>query len=397
MVNGQSAFPHREERQQRAAESVSVRFANRGLRLRWRAYMSVTATASPEAVRAGFESSARHLTASIEVTVEWLAAHPLSVQSAPVARKKYFDQSPHTSLYSQLGVPEAIWLTPTRYIPRQGFHRLATRGVGRYLREQVRLPYDSIALSSKHVARITNVSAELFPGDILITRIAAKASLPCIDLDDAILSLGELRSPKTLPIVDGLIRAVSRFIQGTASESIDAPAYSSYFAIQVNLPRSREEFRPLVQSLRQPLAALLIGTEGPELLRDGIVERVWAASEELNAKAATELLLLNRQGFLYTLPSSPYKGPHLHRFGRTRDLALIGMYAREFLRGGHAFSISHRSEADDIVRRMRQWINYPRTTFDASVSHTWSWLTVVDQLLLTERLDAWEDYFGRST
>lgn len=359
--------------------------------------MSVTATTSPECARAGFESSARHLTADIEVNVEWLAAHPVSVKPEVAAPKKYFEKSLHTSLFSQLGVPEPIWLTPTRYIPGQGFHRLATRGLNRYAQDQVRLPYDSTALSSKHVARITNVSADVFPGGVLVTRVAAKVPLPCSALDDALLSLGELRSPKALPVVDGLIRAVSQFMQGPGQDPNHTSAYSSYFAMQLKIAKSSDELKALAQSLRHPLVALLIGTESPELLRDGIINRVWTASEELNAKAATELLLLNRQGFLYALPSSPYRGPHLHRFGRTRDLAVIGMYAREFLREGHAFGMAQPTEADDIVRRMRQWINHPRTTFDASVSHTWSWLTLVEQLLLTERLDAWEDYFGRNT
>ena len=69
------------------------------------------------------------------------------------------------------------------------------------------------------------------------------------------------------------------------------------------------------------------------------------------------------------------------------------MYARELLRGGHEFGRTGGAGAEEVVRRLSQWIRHPRTTFDASVSHTFTWIALVEQLLLAERLAAWTDYF----
>jgi len=163
--------------------------------------------------------------------------------------------------------------------------------------------------------------------------------------------------------------------------------------MHIRLPQNAEDFDDTVRPIKQQVAALLIGMTNAEMLRDDLIDRIHDSSEDLNFKARAELLLLNRQGFVYLLPSGRYEGPHLHRFDRTRDLAILACYARGFLRDGHDYAQNRQTESVSILRRLGQWIKYPEITFDASVSHTLAWSTLSENFLLTERLAAWQDFF----
>jgi hypothetical protein len=164
--------------------------------------------------------------------------------------------------------------------------------------------------------------------------------------------------------------------------------------MRIAMPQNRAQLDHLVATERRRLVALLIGTMNPNTLQDEIVDRVYDSSRELNAKAAGEILLLNRQGFLYILPQGKYEGPHHERFSRTRDLATLANYARTFLSEGQDFHRSDKAAAEENVRRMQQWIRQYETTFDASVTQTRSWEVLSRALQLDKQLQAWSLYFG---
>jgi len=275
--------------------------------------------------------------------------------------------------------------------PTDGFHRLATAVVG-YAPNVTRLPYPGAPFSERFSGRITSVTADLFPGDVLVSRVSAKLSAKATaDLRPLLNDLQSLRSAKNVDVVDGLAREIAALSTGKRNASRRGN-YTSFFMMNLQLPHASEAFAPAVDNLKRELAALLIGTKNPEMLRDDVVESVYAACEELNAKAAAELLLVNRQGVLRVVPAGNYRGPHLHRFDRTRDLAILACYGKSYLRDSSAFSWKHPFLAEMLGRRLEQWINHADVTFDVSMSHTLTWAALVNAMLLPQRLSAWRRF-----
>jgi len=356
----------------------------------------VTATRPSRGRRARFDSSACYLSDQLKVRVEWLAVHQVEGDcKLDSAATKYLSLTPHTGLFSQHDLAPYLWITPRRLTPKQGFHRLATRRNDDIEGEFVRTPYAGVKFSNRLAGEVTSVTGEFFPGGILLTRIGAKLQIPLgLRVQDALHDLLSVRSPKSVTSVDGLVRAMAGFVAGRPRLTDNALAYDSFFSMHISLPEGVGDFDKALEGIRQDLVALLIGTERAHLLQSDLVDAVYDASAQLNVKARAELLLMNRQGFLYATPAGKYAGPHVHRFERTRDLAMLALYARTFLRHGHSFATEKSSQAGSIVQRLEQWIEFANVTFDASVSHTVAWTALSESLLLQERLDAWRSYFA---
>lgn len=342
--------------------------------------------------RAEFNSPARYLTNEAHIHVQWLATRSLQAEGAsPRGLKKYFRVTPHRGLFNAQGIPEHLWIQPTRLEPRDGFHRLATRDFDPTAQGFARTPY-GLVVNEDLRGTITTASAGLFPGNVLVTRIGAKFVKPVgHDLDQFIQELQVLRSAKSIPMVSRLIKTMHALATG-ASLKVDLhTGFQSYFSIEVRLPHDRKDFEKTVSAHRRQFVSLLIGTENAETLRDELIERVFKASEELNTKAVDELLLLNKQGFLYVLPDGKYRGPHLHRFERTRDLATLACYARGFLRDGVRFAKAEPKVASDLLRILRYWIEYPELTLDVSKTQTISWVALIQAKMLNERFSPWDE------
>jgi hypothetical protein len=324
-----------------------------------------------------------------DIQVTWFAAQSAGgLQPDDAVLGKYFKVTPYASLYSRHSVSNKVRVIPYLLEPKDGFHRLVSRALG--LAETTRTPYDGLLWGGQLVGNITNVVSVLFPGDVMITRVTAQLHHPSLnDLRPMLSDLQAVRSPKNIKFVNRLMQEVTAMVHGKTSDSRNSESYDSYFTMNLKIVQPVDLFDSVIFGLRSELVALLIGTQSAELLREDIVDRVWDANEELNVKASRESMLLNRQGLLYILPKGSYRGPHLHRFGNTRDLVTLAMYARHFLRDENGYSTRHTIEAMALLKKIEQWILYPRLTFDASFSHTVTWTALSDQMLLDERLTAW--------
>ncbi|WP_433392939.1 hypothetical protein [Micromonospora sp. KLBMP9576] len=329
----------------------------------------------------------------ITVEVHWLAVQPVpGLRSSDPALRRYFSVQPHVALLRQYDLPEKLWIVPHAIRPRDGFHQLASREI--LPNEVARTPYPEIDLVEGISGSVTSVSADLFPGDVLITHIAARAASPFrADLRSFLRKIAALRTAKSVSAVDGLVRKVRNLASGDRKHSADHGRYDPYFVMAIRLPQRPEDFDQTIDSLRPDLTALLIGAKDSSFLTNDLVDRVSSANEALNTKASSELLLLNRQGALYVTPAGEYRGPHLNRLRRTKDLATLACYARALLRDGHDFATTQPELAEFLVKKLEQWIDYPELTFDASVSHTLTWQSLMEHMLLEDRLAAWRKFF----
>ncbi|WP_156036256.1 hypothetical protein [Blastococcus sp. URHD0036] len=256
--------------------------------------------------------------------------------------------------------------------------------------ETKQLPYRNVQLSPTLRGEIHSVTADLFPGDILVLGVRARLRLPAaVSLRQTFTSVQSLRSAKTIPPVDTLFREMAMLARGVKDGGRDSCRYESFFALSLGLPLEPLELERQTENLNPDLVAALIGSPSAELLRPELVERVLSQSEDLNSKAVGEKLLINRQGIAYVRPRGLYSGPHANRYARTRDLAKLALYARAFLRDDSGFSQSDGAFAEFIASRLQQWIEYPMLVFENSVSHTHTWERLIESFLLADRLQAW--------
>ena len=339
--------------------------------------------------RARLESSA-HLSMSDDtaIDVSWLAtASAAGLPPISAALRKYFTLEPRAGLFRGFGIPHNLWVVPQAMTPKDGFHRLATPRLG--FNPQARTPYPSFKVNTLEV-RISSVKADLFPGDVLVVRVSAQVRPSAqADLGRLLADLQALRSPKKLPKIDILVREVIGLSRGDRNIDRTAIDYEHYFALAIRVPVPLERLEKLLDGLQRELVALLIGAQDAALLHEDLVDRVLRANTEINTKAQSEVLLLNRQGAVYVLPRGRYRGPHVKRWDRTCDLAELALYARSLLRDAHDSAVGNRRLTQFIVAHLEQWIRYPELVFDASVSHTITWVALTRELLLEARLDAW--------
>ena len=209
------------------------------------------------------------------------------------------------------------------------------------------------------------------------------------DVAESLRELQQLRSTRQVPVVDSLMRELFALCRGTREVDRKSLNYQDYFLMDLQLATGPEGFHSLISDAQAELVALLIGAPDSAMLKSGLVERVSDRNSPLNEKAAAEMLLANRQGIVYVRPSVDYKGPHVDRLSRTRDLALLAVYARAFLQDREDFSIDHPRLAQFIFDRLAYWTNFPDLTFDASVSHTITWKALSAEFLLRQRIKAW--------
>lgn len=323
--------------------------------------------------RAGFESLARYLSEKIEVAVEWVTAGQVVATHDSYRLGRYFDEAWPARIYDRLGVAQPYRVAAAELVPLPRFHQLATRELEGVPRGRARLPYHS-ALFGQHQGEVNSVSALLFKGETLVTRVKATLEVEVRhDLRSTLSELIRLRSAKESTVAKGLSQAITETAQGRPRHYRRASQSDDYFAMRLRLPLKFGDLDAAVDEMRTELVALLIGTENAVTLQPGLVDRVFGASEDLNTKAIGEKLLINRQGMLYVLPSGEYRGPHSGRFDRTVDLAMLASYARTFLRSGHNFYGQDQPAAEDIVRRISQWVERPTIVFDSSVTQTLSW------------------------
>ena len=337
-------------------------------------------------------SSPRHLSAKHPVEINWFAVHSAGgLQADSPMLAKYFDVKPYPSIYNRHSIPSKLRIVPHLLVPRDGFHRLATSAIG--IPEVARAPYQGLHWAGDLDGDITSIRSLLFPGDVMITRIAARLTHPVAnDMRPLLADLQAHRSLKRVAALEVLVGRVASLAHGIRRAEAPPVGYDTYFMMSVRVSQSPDLFDSGMDQVKSELVALLIGTENAELLRDDVVQRVWDASEELNAKAAHELMLLNRLGLLHIVPNGPYRGPHLHRFENTRDLVTLALYAKHLLRDEAAYASNNPREARALIKKVEQWIVYPRLTFDVSVSHTLTWAALSEQLLLEDRVDAWFRY-----
>jgi len=151
----------------------------------------------------------------VQVEACWVAAQIVDgPQLTGVALGRYFTVDPHQGLFTQHDVAEALWIVPQRMRPTDGFHRLATAVVG-YAPNVTRLPYPGAPFSERFSGRITSVTADLFPGDVLVSRVSAKLSAKATaDLRPLLNDLQSLRSAKNVDVVDGLAREIAALSTG---------------------------------------------------------------------------------------------------------------------------------------------------------------------------------------
>lgn len=340
---------------------------------------------------------ARNLLKRLRVTCEWIAAHTVSAAHESYDLEKYMASSGSPGIYEQLGIRTPFRINSTKLLPRPSFHQIVTKDLPGLKTQRARLAYHSAALADGFPGDITSISAFLFRGRVLVTRIRAMLDVEfASDVESTIASLVKLRSAKQIPAVGALIRATAGAVEGRPRRPSPTLSFDQYFAMRIAVPGRAWDIDEMVRTLRPQLAALLIGTHNAHMLKQDLVDRVFDSNRELNVKAAGEHLLLNRQGFVYLLPEGRYHGPHRNRFERTRDLATLATYARIFLSEGHSYHAVDRAAADDVVRRIGQWVQQSDTTFDASVSQTLSWAVLARELQLEERLSAWREYFSDS-
>lgn len=344
--------------------------------------------------RARFDSLARYLLEKLRVTVEWIATQKVSVSHESYDAKRYVESSEACGIYEGLGVPAPLQVPSSKLIPRQSFHQITTAQLPGLPAQRARVPYHRVNFVDDLYGDLTAVSSLEFRGQVLVTRVRAMLDLKVGELGSTVASLGRLRSAKELPAVCGLIRAMAGTVQGRPRRPDRALSFSQYFLMRIVIPATAREVDEMAEALRSEFAALLIGTLNTDTLTGDLVDKVFEASQELNVKAAGETLLINRQGAIYLVPKGEYRGPHLNRFEQTADLAALANFARVFLREGHDYRSADPAVADDIVRRVKQWVQQAGTTFDSSLSQTLAWKVLAREHQLDERLLAWREYFA---
>jgi hypothetical protein len=300
---------------------------------------------------------------------------------------------PNHALYNDFGVASYARITPWKLLltPRATSQLTRPHYSGR--NAPVKPPFTQNWPHGDLALRQT--SANVYPGHVMIAQQRARWTFPFDeDLLDFNSQLRRLRSPVVLPLATDLMH-------GLSENAFQIPADNSreqkYFLAEVRLPVAPSRLETLLERAHRDIIASLIGAENPEYLTNSLVDRVLENSKDLNTKASSEFLLVNRQGAILFRPKGSYQGPHQGRFDRLVNLADLALYARVFLREGHVPVNGERRPAERWLRRIQQWVDYPDVTFDTSVSHTLHWTALMRSFLLKERVNAWHDYHSHDS
>lgn len=315
----------------------------------------------------------------------WLATARLG--DAP-AESSAFNVLGQRGLFGQFAIGKDLAIDPLRFQPTVGFHEWVTHRLfgGRSAR---RPPYETFSVDGSIGVTIQSVSASVFPGEIAVVQVAATAEVTASDqLNLALANLQNLRSSKEIPTVRALISLTLDRLNGNRSGGVGSGTYDDYFLMLVELPPAKQDFAQLVDELRADMVGLLIGTEDPETLTRDVIDRTLSANAELNSKSRNDLMLLNRKGVLIVRPNGPYRGPHVDRLAKTRDLAIIGQFSSAYLRGIQTGAITRDLSAVVTIQRIRDWVEQPELTFFSSYSHTLTWIGLSKEILLRRRLAA---------
>jgi hypothetical protein len=246
--------------------------------------------------------------------------------------------------------------------------------------------------ADKFPYEITAISGELFPGDVLIARVKARAYFeePEQWLTSEYGKLQGLRTPASTGIIDEVVRHF--FSLTVADRNVEARRFSThgYFAMKVNLPcQSLNETRDENWRLREAVS-LLVGAPNTAELGQYVVDAVSSMNEPLNQKAEAELLLMNRQGALYLLPQAGYTSPHQSRFEKLADMAVIALYAQEFLTDSTNLSSRYPAFSRFIGQKLSEIITSPALVFKSSYSNRLAWENFSESLMLRDHLVEWQ-------
>ncbi|MEE1622961.1 hypothetical protein ACQ7DA_16890 [Zafaria sp. J156] len=320
---------------------------------------------------------------SIEVKMDWLAT--LGLDTEPQCGK-LFNSSVHQRLFGQFDIRDEFAVAPVRYLLTAGTHEWATRRLfdGHTCR---RLPYPRISIQGIDL-EVCDITISLFPTDIAVARISAKAHLVGSgELERDLAALQRLRASKDIPEIRTLFDLLFARLAGLGAQPVRRN-YKGFFIGEIQIPNHSDVFTRLVEDHGRDVVALLIGTSEPSSLQQDLIQRVLASNEDLNTKSKDDLMLLNRKGAIILRPAGHYRGPHAHRLSRTRDLAVINQFALKFLSdyGASAVRVDHSSAT--ILSKLTKWVDQPELIFYSSVSQTNVWKTLSRATLLHNFVDA---------
>lgn len=328
---------------------------------------------------------------SLKVTVRWSAfSSTRGLHPARPGLSSYFTAVPHRGMFTQFGVDPSFCVVPHSLKPKVGFHEWATssRSGIPQLTSQRRVPYLAVRLTDDIEGTISSIKADVFPGQI-VAQITAELEVPWNgNLESSIEPIFTLRSMRNMPIINHL--ALSLIASAQGEKSIDGFSVDhTYFGLQLDIPMSSFDFQSAKESLERTLTGLLIGVSNNATLENVLIENVQRASEQMNQKSSVERMMLNRLGMVRAVPINA-RGPHLDRFNRTMDIAILAHYCREFFRDKELFKQNELLQAHFVGSKVRMWVENPELIFGSSYSHTVTWKTLSNAVQLSQWLSHWD-------
>jgi len=265
------------------------------------------------------------------------------------------------------------------------------------------LPFVLVGDGGRFPFELTSISGELFPGNVLVARVKARAYFdePGQWLTSEYAKLQSLRTPASTGVVDNVVRHVYSLALGDRDIGARRFSPSGYFLMKISLPCSSiEETRDKNWKLREA-ASLLVGAPNAAELGQHVVDSLSSLNEPLNQKAEAELLLMNQQGALYLLPTAGYVSPHQSRFEKLADMAVVALYAQEFLADSARYSSRYPVFSRLIGQRLSEIVTSPALAFRSSYSNRLAWENLSNSHALRDHLAAWDSssptFTGKAT
>ncbi|TQR82860.1 hypothetical protein D8S82_29915 [Mycobacterium hodleri] len=302
---------------------------------------------------------------------------------------KYFNVRPHRGLMSEFDVQTQHQIVPYSLTPTDGLHRLLSRTVDGGS-ELNRLPYFIENQLGSHPLRIVSITGELFPGGVLVTKVKGRLDYPESGgwFEGLYSELRKLRTPRSATSVDSIMRRFIGVARGGPEFPTENISYRDYFLFQITSEAMYGT--PPSEAFHRNLVALLTDAARPQDLGGSVIDFVIDENRTLNEKAESEVLLINRQGGVYFLPSEPYSSPNRHRFKKASELATIALFANQFLGDHVGFRNRQPVMANFIKDQIRRFIELPELVFASSFANHHTWERLSESLKLQLRLDDWE-------
>jgi hypothetical protein len=328
------------------------------------------------------------------VDVQWLGVAAIeSLNWQDPRLKKYFNLRPHSNLFGQFGIPQQHWVVSYSLTPTDGFHRLLTRSMAELgpVGESTHAPYDTIPVDDLFSFTITSVTADIFPGGIVIARVKGKLKFESFHdwIQTRYSELRSFRTPRLTAVVDKAIRHVFALAKADRGSVERRSPYGDYFTMRLLVPAGKSAIADLLATRRQELAGLLIGMPNSSELGEGVVDSILRENSSLNEKASSEILLLNAQGALHVLPGDGYVSPHHKRLQKVADLATLAQFAKTFLRDDSRYSINWPTFAGFLGDKLAHWVESPTLAFSSSYANMLTWERLSQVLSLHEHLSVW--------